>query len=621
MPTKTTKSCTMLKPKVKPGKQLAPQQRSPSPFVWDMFCATSPQALLLFADEKSGEAERIVRRGIKRLIKALSKASKKSPIVAAVNQPVGDDPKDCIRIEYDVTVKKESQADGTKDFIVFTLKAIPRIAAAAETDITIRISRDRQAEPADYRVQIQSNPIPLFTGQNAWPMESIFGSLRHDLAFQLGWPYLLVLAVCKQVSANFKPSQALARCFMGGKALVDNAQFALSIDAALGLKQVMLALLEQTYQTRRVRFDGTQLGSYALGKWLRIKARCYERAKSGVPTDKEKIQTTIIVKGSGDHCMGSLSFYDKGEELGLSANEARLQGFSEQLRLEVTLQARGIAKVVTEAIRIAGANKVKTSLGKVGKRSPRENVDALIEAIAIIDSHFSATFDGKKVQGFPAWLVRKFVQGEFFLGELFGHTDAKWVKLVRFFDELAKKDKRYGEVFKAWCACDEGRAPLRKRLLQIGLPAGSVDRHMKQVRELGFSGRVPPMYFKDREVLWLSYGASDKDFYKLAPRLKAGKSVEKILARSGANIQPAFVALQTAITSAADQSAVPCVAVGGRVIPPSVASKSKDKSLNGNQHGGFVKQPRLQFAEPLPRLVLPVRKATMSPVKPASPAR
>ena len=99
---------------------------------------------------------------------------------------------------------------------------------------------------------------------------------------------------------------------------------------------------------------------------------------------------------------------------------------------------------------------------------------------------------------------------------------------------------------------------------------------MAEVRRLGYSGKVPSHYYKDRETLWVNHGASNADFYDFMPRLKAGKPVLDILARNTKQIEPAFQALQVAFKSTADQANVPLVNVARNILVPATAPVMAD---------------------------------------------
>ena len=271
--TKGSRNGNALKP-----VQSVPKRTTASRFVLDMFCIRTPldSECAGFKDVQAIQSN--IAQGAPRLVKALSKAQRQSPLAVTVQHTVGKDSEKLIRVACTVSISGTVIEGGTDDYAVFELELSSTAVPNAElTKITVRVSRDHPTEPTRYTVQIQGNATTLLTWQNTRPMHPLLGSLRYDLALQFSWPYLVVLAVCAKADPKFVPSKTLTSIFLSGMAIVQNGQFAFAVKVPESRKQAALGLLAETYVARRVMPVGSKVASYSIGKWLNVKARYHER--------------------------------------------------------------------------------------------------------------------------------------------------------------------------------------------------------------------------------------------------------------------------------------------------------------------------------------------------------
>jgi hypothetical protein len=174
------------------------------------------------------------------------------------------------------------------------------------------------------------------------------------------------------------------------------------------------------------------------------------------------------------------------------------------------------------------------------------------------------------------------------------------------FVEEPKKDKRYARAFARWLASGaEERLRLRDCLAAERLSDSSVDRCMREVRALGFSGLVPPSYFAERSGQWQMWGMSRKDFAKSLKRIEGGKPVKRYLERGRENMEPAFAAVRRMATSAADQSGLPVAIVPVQAVKAAQPKKVKRvKPLWLPTQGGQQAVPtRVKLLRPTKRKV------------------
>ena len=541
----------------------------------------------------------------RKLRNALVKASGISPIKnLVVTHVAGKKHRREIKIPYDIVVQTDVTPGATDAYAVFTLIVEPQTVPSCRTKITVTLSCDNANDPQNHQVAIHSNPTSLLTGQNDFPMRSITGSTRADLAIQFAAPFAVVTAVCQRAVPEYKPSFALVNAFERGNCLVQNMQFALYMDMPCRSKQVALALLEQAYEARPIRFDEDSkcLKTYTIGRALRVKAQLYEKPVDDCNDGSMSLQTTLLRKRSGTHDVVSFSIYDKVQEAGLSKASALTTGLSDQLRIDVTPQDRGIDKLLNSAgklfKRVGGETKLtKASTGKGCEHTARN----VIAAISLINRNFSAKFGDKKVRGFAAWLMLRFGNDEFFLQELFGSTEASHRQLRRLFAKLTERDSRYGIAFAEWDKDHFATRTLRQHLHATGLKGGTVNRCLLEAKELGCSGKVPPEYYRDRYARWERFGETRADRDAMSKRNKTGKSVVDILGRNRQHMQPAIVALQKAIASAADQSKITLARVAGDVLLP--VSKADTTSIAKNGKRQFtLNLPHRKISNALPSL-------------------
>ena len=156
---------------------------------------------------------------------------------------------------------------------------------------------------------------------------------------------------------------------------------------------MFLALIEAGYGARRFRKKGDHLESFSLGELLRVNAKLFAkrpRDGGGSENGREDIATNLMRKRSGSHDVGSLSWYDKAAQLGLSATQAREQGLADSLRLDITFQARGIAKMLTEAQRLAKKHGVDLTLDRTAAGEVVRSTKNIVDAISLIDGLYEA---------------------------------------------------------------------------------------------------------------------------------------------------------------------------------------------------------------------------------------
>ena len=318
----------------------------------------------------------------------------------------------------------------TKNFAHFIIHVGLQGSNGNGTTIEVKFSRDHQSHPTHYQLTLKANPTSLLTGQNIWPAMLNFKSARHEIAFLLAWPATVVMSVCMAANVDFRPSASFRKAMLGDAVELMNMQFAGEGFIPEGLKQVALALLEDAYQTRYYPNVDKKLKPFRIGDLVRVKARGYESA--------HEIETTLLAKMSGDHHLASASFYDKGREQKLSQHAARSLGLKDQLRFDITLQKRGLNKLMSDSAQLARKNRVSNEMERFGSRSEyRTTAKNIINAIAMIDALYETCIDGKTYQGFKAWLMKAILFDEFHLDELFARSGDEVAKLDRLFEKLS----------------------------------------------------------------------------------------------------------------------------------------------------------------------------------------
>jgi hypothetical protein len=514
-------------------------------FVIDMVYATLTDTSPL---SKPTDKKRLFPRApsaSRRLINVLRKAHARGRFQVSVKERFGKHGSASIEQSFDVRVDAAINAEAKKEYAVFKIWLYAVDTDRLITVITVKFGRDHAQRANRHFIGFQFNPTSLLTAQNVWAAERLVSGELEHLLIMMTYPAMLLSRICEAVDPEFRtPALLHPRNF--SQADIQNIQFATPLPIAAELQSGARELLAAHFDARRILTKGDKVEGYNIGKLLRVKCDTVDGLdRKGSP----EMATVLLRKTSGSHDVCSVSIYDKPAQANLSAKAVAKLGIADLQRIDTTLQARGIDKLLTAARHLAddlkGAHKFELRSAKT-----RSMFDVL-QAIAFINRHYVETFDGQSYQGFVDWLRLNVLFKEFHLSEILCATPAKLDQLEKHFKALGNRDRRYRKAWRLWCEGESIDVELRQCMKAAGLSPATVDRQMRRVHDLGLSGKIPPTYWADLKAVSLMWGATRADQKEFNRRFDADEPLRDQVAKHHSHLEPTLAALRKGLRTPA----------------------------------------------------------------------
>ena len=439
------------------------------------------------ANEEDDDRLVIDAETIQAIQKALETARRLETIEVLTSRKRGDR---FYKVTTRATIEAVKETRTQSRYSEVVIKLMPPHDDTIMTMLTVSFGRDRST----HWITLQGNPTSTLTGQNIWPMEQTFKTAYRQKAMMLAWPYHTLLAVCRAADPKFKAPPSLVKRVMRGETTCQNLQIATYLGVqATADKTSFFALIGAGFRTPRVRArpDGT-LEAFDLGQRLGIDAVPYPPAQS--EDGLAPWASMMLRKRSGNNEFGTLTFYDKAAEQSLTAAQARKQGLTNLIRVDITLKKRGLECLFSAAKKLADKHDETLDLAVNANKKIIASAANVVKAIDVLDKHFAVTIQEHESKGFRAWLITEIVHRQFYLRELLGYTPKKWRRVEQWMAKWAAKDDRYKQAFDKWREVTDTRTTLLNCLTTAGLSADAATDRIKELELLGFSGDIPPLY-------------------------------------------------------------------------------------------------------------------------------
>lgn len=513
------------------------------------------------ADGQTSNPISLTGKASRRMIRALRKGSRAKLAKIPMKLQLGG--KDAV-IEYSVVELKETQdpSQSRKVDKEYTIKLERADGSGRQTQVVLTFQKDHPESPKRFWIGIQGNPTSLFSGQNIAPAEPVIRSARNHLGMMFSWQALFVVAACKAADPDFQAPASLMRKIEGGQAVFQNMQFAIDLPIRDSRQPLSIAMIKEVYGSSRFVTRDGEWDQYELGDQLHVRAKIYRGERGGGRPENESVQ---LIKIKGEHQFASVLFYNKATKEKLSPDDAKAAGLIDRLRADITLKKPGLLVMLVEAQALAKKHGEALELDR-NKSAGRLKLTQrnCTDACAIIDHRYvSQRHAGSR--GFAAWLIDRILCEEFHLEEVFGFSPERWQNVVDVFKRRAARNPRYGKAFKAWSKADIGKKTLREFLIDAGFSDDTARRRVAELEAFGFSGRIPPSFWLNIEVLTMLWGATNKEYSRYKRRVKAGQPVVKLLAQLERRSKPVIRGMGRAVARAHELPALPSVPFAGRL--------------------------------------------------------
>ena len=519
--------------------------------------------------------------------RALRRAARRGKILVPVKYPLSQKDGESITHELQFMVTEIIRKEAKKNYAVYEMDVSLPGGQSSLTKNTLSFGRDHHERPTRHWVGLQVNQTSLLTGQNAWPIERLNSNDRVHRAIAFGCPLVAINSLCAAVDRKFEP-QSILHPNNADKLVIQNIQFAYSVPLKRDIQSESRSLIAAMYEGWRfVGKSGGGSNGYKLGKHLRV--ACLTKMGEQDAMNSE-VGTVLLRKKSGTHDVASVSIYDKAAKDCTRSKLSNAAGEWHQShqRIDVTLQARGIDKLLNSVKKLARKNGVDEPWEFNDRRKPLRSAANVLMAIELLEK-----LKGSKVGASPNvalidWLRQHILFGEFHLDELVQFKATRLEKLDRLFRKKGRADVRYADGYLAWKQQQEKQVDLATCLKQQGLARTSVGRIMRKVRRIGFSGKVPHQFWKDLQLVSLCWGATAAEAANFDPNNMPDNSFVLDCQKRMAVTKRA---LAVALCGSIDAAATPAAPI-----------LSNQKVSVGQGEAAVLKKPKAKpFQLPLPK--------------------
>ena len=508
--------------------------------------ATEPTELLVTHDAQA------------RLVAALDAASARGEfIVQADHAPFS--------VTYRARVSSASVSTPThRQIRGFDVTIKPDNGRGEETRLVVQLGRETLPGRSSAWLNVQGNSTTLLTGQNTWPLNHDFRSDFQGRIAVVCWPFWVVLAICKSIDHNFKCPKSTLKSLMKGQVVFQNVQPATYLPIDRISTTVALDLIAAHFRAMAFRTDGTTMRSFEIGVSLGITCVRYPIRSS---VGKEDVTGILLQKWRGKNQFASLSLYDKAKQRHIAPNDPDFARLARMLRLDITLRQESMIALFGEVAKRASrrGQVIEFDCNASGKRIC--SAANIVRAIDFMDAHYRVRVPGERYRGFRAWLLHRVVGEWFHFRELFRYSERRWRKVETWISKWEQKDPRYKVAFDFWKSAEYGPlTDLRECFKRAKLSPDVSEKRLRELRRLGFSGRIPHSYFVNLADASLAWGATYEESDEFHTRLQKKENVSDLLEVRQARMARQLRRLSRAISSMHALTDIPTAPLIGQRI-------------------------------------------------------
>jgi hypothetical protein len=416
---------------------------------------------------------------------------------------------------------------------------------------TVSFDIDDPSDPKGYSISIAASPTQLLTGRAALPAEGWFGIGYFDGLFLATVPWRMLLAVCRKADPKFRPSSSMLYSTLG-LAAVDRCTQRIRLAMPLVHAGLAMELMHSAYQPRRLMSDGKNLASFDIGDVLGVRSKL----TGGLSRGGGSRAAMILDAKSGTHPIATARFNARpASKSKPGASKVEQPKSTEFVGVEITLAERGIKRLVAEARRLAKQHGTYDSASGM----PNNALPAYVVewAKALVEQHYVERRGGTSFRGYRGWLVCHVLQDAMHLHELFVRDDVQLRKVEEWLSKWSKNDERYERAFGKWQSQTSTKKSLRQLIEAEGVKSETASKRIRELNELGVSGRIPPNYWLGRELVTLGAGATNDEASRFLQHAHSGKAVKHSLRRWRKRVEPGQLAVRTMLTEVDQHSMLP----------------------------------------------------------------